>query len=90
VDSRLSAEDSWSSDGIAIVNLHGGFGAGCEPHERRFYDPDVYRLMQFDQRGCQRSLPLGELTDNTTQNLIGDIEQLRRHLGLDAWFVTGY
>jgi proline iminopeptidase len=80
--------------GKPAVVLHGGPGSGCAPHWRRYFNPDVYRVALFDQRGCGRSTPHAsdpsvKLTSNTTQNLIEDIEQLRAHLGIDKWLVVG-
>ncbi len=82
-------EVSGNPDGIPVVFLHGGPGAGCHPHHRRYFDPRHYRVVLFDQRGAGRSEPLGELTDNTTQHLIDDIERLRVHLGIEQWAVFG-
>jgi len=75
--------------GQPAVFLHGGPGAGASPDHRRFFDPVHYRLAVFDQRGAGRSTPLGELAANTTQHLIGDIEALREHLGVERWLVFG-
>jgi proline iminopeptidase len=82
-------EESGSPAGIPVVFLHGGPGAGSGPQHRRFFDPANYRVVVFDQRGAGRSRPFGELQDNTTPHLIGDIEALRRHLGIDRWVVFG-
>ena len=82
-------EESGRADGIPVVFLHGGPGAGCSPRHRRFFDPAVYRIILFDQRGSGRSLPLGELCDNTTAHLIGDMERLRQHLGVERWLLFG-
>lgn len=86
---ELYVEECGNPDGIAAVFLHGGPGAGCEPWHRQFFDPEVYRIILFDQRGSGRSRPHASLTNNTTQDLIGDIEQLREHLGLEKWLVFG-
>jgi len=75
--------------GLPVVYLHGGPGSGCLPVHRRFYDPDRYRVVLFDQRGCGRSAPLGETRANTTAHLVADIETLRRHLAIDRWLVVG-
>jgi proline iminopeptidase len=74
--------------------LHGGPGSGCTPGHRRPFDPAAYRLVLVDQRGCGRSRPLADsaaadLTTNTTQHLLGDLELLREHLGIDRWLVSG-
>ena len=87
-------EVSGNPEGKAAVALHGGPGGGSSPGRRRLFDPDAYRVVQFDQRGCGRSTPsaadLGtDLTTNTTEHLISDIEQLREHLGIDCWLVWG-
>jgi len=82
-------EQSGNPDGIAVVFLHGGPGAGASPTHRRFFDPAAYRIVVFDQRGAGRSTPLGELKDNTTPHLIGDLEALRTHLGIERWLVFG-
>ena len=82
-------EQSGNPAGIPVVFLHGGPGAGSAPNHRRFFDPARYRIVIYDQRGAGRSTPLGELRDNTTPHLIADIEQLRRHLGIERWLVFG-
>jgi proline iminopeptidase len=71
------------------VVLHGGPGAGGSPSHRRFFDPAFYRIVVFDQRGAGRSTPLGELRENTTRHLIGDLEALRGHLCIDRWLLFG-
>lgn len=82
-------EQSGNPDGVPIILLHGGPGAGATPIHRRFFDPDFFRIIIFDQRGAGRSHPLGCLENNTTQHLISDIEQLRAHLRVDSWHVFG-
>ena len=76
-------------DGVPVLFLHGGPGAGANPTHRRFFDPAHYRTVIFDQRGSGRSRPLGETRDNTTPLLIEDIEALRRKLGIERWIVFG-
>jgi proline iminopeptidase len=81
-------------DGIPAVYLHGGPGGGSSPGARRYFDPNAYRAVLFDQRGCGRSRPLAsepdaDLSTNTTAHLVRDIELLRRHLGIDRWLVFG-
>jgi proline iminopeptidase len=76
-------------NGVPVVFLHGGPGAGANPTHRRFFDPSHYRVIIFDQRGSGRSRPLGETRDNTTPLLIEDIETLRRKLGIERWIVFG-
>ncbi|GAB4184488.1 MAG: prolyl aminopeptidase [Thalassobaculales bacterium] len=82
-------EQSGNPDGLPVLFLHGGPGGGAAPSNRRYYDPDFYRLVMLDQRGCGRSTPVGSLKGNTTQNLIADLEKLRRHLKIRKWLVTG-
>ena len=82
-------EQSGNPHGVPVVFLHGGPGAGATPVHRRFFDPSAYRVIIFDQRGAGRSEPQGELTNNTTQDLIDDIEALRVHLGIDRWMIFG-
>jgi len=82
-------EECGRRDGIPAVFLHGGPGAGSTPKHRCFFDPGVYRIIVYDQRGAGRSSPLGELRDNTTQHLVADLELLRRHLGVERWLVFG-
>ena len=77
---RMYWEVSGNPEGIPVVFLHGGPGAGCHPHHRRYFDPRRYRVILFDQRGAGRSEPAGELTDNTTTHLMDDLERLREHL----------
>lgn len=85
----LYLEQCGNPDGVPVVFLHGGPGAGCEPMHRRFFDPEVYRIILFDQRGSGRSTPHAELTDNTTQHLVGDIETIRQHLAIEQWLLFG-
>lgn len=82
-------EQCGNPDGVPVVFLHGGPGAGASPTHRRFFDPAHYRIVIFDQRGAGRSKPLGDLTDNTTGHLIADIEMLRQKLGIERWMVFG-
>src|SRR5690349_22725621 len=82
-------EQTGRPDGVPVVFLHGGPGAGSAPAHRRFFDPSHYRIVVYDQRGAGRSRPLGELTSNTTPLLVEDIERLRQHLGIERWCVFG-
>jgi proline iminopeptidase len=82
-------EQSGNPRGIPIVFLHGGPGAGATPTHRRFFDPQSYRIVIFDQRGAGRSTPLGALNDNTTRHLVADMERLRLFLGIERWAVFG-
>ncbi len=70
-------EESGNLQGLPVVFLHGGPGSGCNPAQRRFFDPAFYRIILLDQRGCGRSRPLGEIENNTTSDLVEDIDQLR-------------
>ena len=85
----LYFEQCGNPHGKPVVFLHGGPGAGCNAKSRRFFDPARYRIVLFDQRGCGRSTPHAELTDNTTWHLVADIERLREHLGIAQWQVFG-
>ena len=91
VDDRhtLYFEECGNPDGKPAVYLHGGPGAGCGPKMRQFHDPAAYRIILFDQRGSGRSTPHADLTDNSTWDLVADIEKLRGHLGIGAWQVFG-
>jgi proline iminopeptidase len=86
---RLYFEESGNPHGKPVVFLHGGPGGGTVPEQRRFFDPERYRIVLFDQRGCGRSTPHAELRENTTWELVGDIERLRAHLGIERWQVFG-
>lgn len=91
VDDRhtLYYEQSGNPKGKPVVLLHGGPGGGSNPKMRRFHDPAKYRIVLFDQRGAGRSTPYADLVDNTTWDLVADIEKLREHLGIDRWQVFG-
>lgn len=82
-------EECGNPDGIPVLFLHGGPGAGLSPQHRRFFDPQRYRVILFDQRGAGESTPLGEWRNNTTQLLIADIERLRAQFGIGQWLVFG-
>lgn len=86
---RMYWEVSGNPEGVPVVFLHGGPGAGCHPHHRRYFDPRRYRVILFDQRGAGRSEPLGDLTDNTTRHLVDDLERLRAHLEVERWVLFG-
>ena len=75
--------------GAPALFLHGGPGGGCQPWNRRLFDPEHYRVVLFDQRGCGRSTPHGGLTANTTWHLVADMERLRKHLRIDRWLLFG-
>ncbi len=85
----LYVEECGTPAGIPVVFLHGGPGAGCEPYHRTFFDPALYRIVLFDQRGCGRSTPHAELNANDTHALVRDIETIRAHLGIERWIVFG-
>lgn len=82
-------EESGNPQGKPIVFLHGGPGGGTNPSQRSFFDPAVYRIILFDQRGCGKSTPYANLVDNTTWHLVDDIEKLREHLKVKEWIVFG-
>jgi proline iminopeptidase len=75
--------------GRPAIALHGGPGGGLSPEMRRFFDPSRYRVVLMDQRGCGRSTPHAELRENTTWDLVADIERARERLGIDKWLVFG-
>jgi proline iminopeptidase len=85
----LYFEQCGAPDGLPALALHGGPGGGSSPEMRRFFDPARYRTVMFDQRGCGRSTPHAETIDNTTWDLVADIERLRERLGIDRWLVFG-
>ncbi|MDT0617017.1 prolyl aminopeptidase [Salinisphaera sp. P385] len=85
----LYYEQCGNPAGKPVVFLHGGPGGGCNARSRRFFDPSIYRIVLFDQRGCGRSRPHASLEANTTWDLVDDIERLRTHLGIDRWQVFG-
>jgi len=85
----LYVEECGTAQGIPVLFLHGGPGSGCKPYHRCFFDPERYRIILFDQRGAGRSTPHGALADNTTQDLIEDIERIRRYLGVEKWLLFG-
>ncbi|MBH8563145.1 prolyl aminopeptidase [Nostoc sp. CENA67] len=82
-------EESGNPQGKPIVLLHGGPGGGCLPIYRQYFNPEKWRLVMFDQRGCGRSTPHAELRENTTWDLVNDIEKLRQHLNIEKWVVFG-
>lgn len=82
-------EECGNPEGKPAVFVHGGPGAGCDARARCFFDPEAYRIILFDQRGCGRSRPHASLEENTTWDLVADMEKLRTHLGVDRWLVFG-
>ncbi|RTE65154.1 prolyl aminopeptidase [Amphritea opalescens] len=85
----LYVEESGNAQGIPVLFIHGGPGGGTSGTHRKFFDPEKYRIILFDQRGCGQSTPHAELTDNNTQQLIGDIEKIREYLNIDQWLLFG-
>jgi len=86
---QLYYEQCGNPKGKPVVFLHGGPGAGLVDDYRRFFDPEAYRIVLFDQRGAGKSVPHASLQDNTTWDLVADIERLREHLAVDRWLVFG-
>lgn len=86
---KIYYEESGNPSGIPIIFIHGGPGAGSTENHRRYFDPKRYRIINYDQRGCNRSSPAGELTNNTTQDLLEDIESIRKKLDIEKWVVFG-
>ena len=82
-------EESGNPEGKPCVFVHGGPGGGSSPEARQFFDPQRYRIVVFDQRGCGQSRPHASLEANTTWHLVADMEQLRRELGIERWLVFG-
>ncbi|OKH23261.1 prolyl aminopeptidase [Hydrococcus rivularis NIES-593] len=82
-------EQTGNPQGKPIIFLHGGPGGGIDPTYRQYFDPQQWRIVLFDQRGCGKSTPHAELQENTTWDLVGDIEKLREHLGIEKWVVFG-
>lgn len=85
----LYVEECGNPNGLPALLVHGGPGAGFESYHRRFLDPNVFRMILFDQRGAGHSTPHASLESNTTQHLVSDIETLRDHLGIDRWVLLG-
>lgn len=86
---ELHVEEAGNPNGRPVLFLHGGPGGGCQPFHRQFFDPQRFRIILFDQRGCGRSTPHAELRENTTWDLIDDIERIRSHFGIERWLVFG-
>jgi proline iminopeptidase len=85
----LHVEECGNPEGIPVVFLHGGPGSGVESYHRRFFDPNEYRIILFDQRGAGKSIPHAALEKNTTQALVADMETIREYLNIDKWVVFG-
>ena len=86
---RVYVEQAGNKSGIPIIFLHGGPGSGCNENHRRYFDPKKYHIILFDQRGCHRSVPNGDEVNNTTQDIIDDIEAIRKKLNIDKWVLFG-
>lgn len=86
---EIYLEESGDPKGIPVLFVHGGPGAGCDPRNRCFFDPERYRIILFDQRGAGQSTPHAELSQNDTQSLIDDIERIRVHLDIERWILFG-
>ena len=80
-------EVSGNPEGVPIVFLHGGPGSGTNPFHRTYFNPEKYKIILLDQRGCGKSTPHGCLEENTTPNLVADMEKLREHLEIEKWFI---
>lgn len=85
----IYVEQCGNPDGLPVLFLHGGPCSGCKPDHRRFFDPARYHIILFDQRGCGRSLPYGELERNSTQDLLADMEAIRECLQIRKWLLFG-
>lgn len=86
---ELYVDESGNPEGIPVLFVHGGPGAGCGKYDRRYFDPEVYRIILFDQRGAGRSKPHASLENNTTAKLVEDMEVIRQTLGIDKWVLFG-
>ena len=86
---KIYWERSGNPKGKKVLIIHGGPGAGSQPRYRRYFDPQKFDIIQFDQRGCGNSIPFSELRENTTNNLVDDIEKLRKYFKIDKWILYG-
>jgi len=86
---RIYVEQCGNPSGQPVIVLHGGPGGGCSPAMRRYFNPETYRIILFDQRGCGKSRPHASVEHNTTWDLLRDIEQIRTLLGIESWIVFG-
>ncbi len=86
---KIYVEEAGNPQGLPILFLHGGPGGGTDPDHRRLYDPKIFRIIMFDQRGSGQSLPFAELEENTTWDLVADIEKIRAELKIEQWLVHG-
>ena len=85
----IYVEESGNKNGKPVIFLHGGPGGGVDPKYRRYFNPDKWHIIMFDQRGCGKSTPFAELKENTTWDLVDDIEKIRNHLSIDRWVIHG-
>ena len=85
----IYVEESGNKNGKPVIFLHGGPGGGISSSYRQYFDPEKWHIIMFDQRGCGKSTPFAELKENTTWDLVEDIEKIRKHLGIDSWVVFG-
>lgn len=88
-DHMVYFEQSGNPEGLPVLFLHGGPGSGCKEGDRRFFNPDKYRIIIFDQRACHRSTPSGRIKNNTTRLLLDDMESIRKELNIPKWFLFG-
>lgn len=86
---QVYVEQSGNPAGIPVIFLHGGPCSGTKPDHRRFFNPERYRIILLDQRGCGQSKPFGELSGNTTQDLLADMEHIRQQLRIEQWLLFG-
>lgn len=86
---RLYYEESGNPDGVPMLFVHGGPGGASQPDDRRFFDPEYWRIILFDQRGCGHSRPHSSLQDNDLPHLLDDIDALRQHLAIESWALFG-
>ena len=85
----IYVEQVGNPEGVPVIFIHGGPGGGISAEYRQFFDPKKYRVILFDQRGCGQSTPFAELRENTTWDLVNDMEKIRTHLGVDKWILFG-
>ncbi|MCG8379641.1 MAG: prolyl aminopeptidase, partial [Proteobacteria bacterium] len=86
---QVYVEEVGNPGGLPVIFLHGGPGSGCNPDHRRYFDPDKYRIVIFDQRGCNRSTPQGDVRNNSTDFLLQDMENIRKQLDIKRWILFG-